>query len=78
MKKLVLLAIVSVLAMMAGVLVCYVFGTTWFMVIYNNSKGSIDLMKVLSLCVFPFLAFDAVKIAVAAVLTNRLKKLTIF
>lgn len=69
---------ISILSMTAGVLVCYVFGTAWFIIVYNNSKGNIDLLKVLSLCVFPFIAFDAVKIAVAAVLTNRLKKLHVF
>jgi len=58
--------------MAAGLIVCYTFGTVWFMAVY--SKGSaITLSKTLALCVTPFLIPDSVKIAAAAVLTNRLK-----
>ena len=56
-------------AMVVGVLVCYAFGTAWFMV----TKGT-DLMTSLSLCVLPFLPFDAVKILLAALLSLRLEK----
>ena len=54
--------------------VCYAFGTAWFIILYNNSGKSMDLANALSLCVVPFLPFDAVKIAVSAVLVNRLHK----
>ena len=54
-------------AMAAGVLVCYAFGTAWFMV----TKGT-DLRTSLSLCVLPFLPFDAVKAALAIALERRL------
>ncbi len=56
-------------AMALGVIVCYVFGTVWFMVI----RGT-DLMSTLSICVFPFLPFDALKILLAAFLSDRLEK----
>lgn len=65
---------VLIIAMILGVLVCYAFGTAWFMILYNNSGKSIDLMSAMSACVIPFLPFDAIKIAVAAVLVNRLQK----
>ncbi len=54
-------------AMTVGVLLCYAFGTIWFML----TKGT-TLMISLSLCVFPFLPADAVKIAAAAMLSKRL------
>lgn len=57
------------LAMAAGVLACYAFGTVWFMVTKHTG-----LMASLSMCVFPFLPFDALKIAVAVVLSLRLEK----
>lgn len=56
------------LAMAAGVLVCYAFGTVWFMA----TKGT-DLMTSLNLCVLPFLPADAVKIALAVILSARLR-----
>ncbi len=57
------------LAMALSVLVCYAFGTAWFMVTKHTG-----LLPSLSLCVFPFLPFDAVKIALAALLSVRLQK----
>ena len=48
---------------------CYTFGTLWFMHITG-----MGLWVSLTYCVFPFLAGDAVKIALAAALTGRLKK----
>lgn len=62
------------LAMIGGVLVCYVFGTAWFAVVYAKTSEPASLLKILGWCVFPFLIPDAIKIALAAILSNRLKK----
>lgn len=56
-------------AMVLGVLACYVFGTAWFMIVTG-----MGLIESLMLCVVPFLLFDAVKIALAMILSNRLSK----
>ena len=58
-----------VIAMVAGVAACYVFGTIWFMVITGMS-----LQLSLTYCVLPFLPGDAVKIALATLLALRLRK----
>ncbi len=55
------------LAMVVGLMVCYAFGTAWFML----TKGT-GLMASLSACVFPFLPGDALKIALAVMLALRL------
>lgn len=60
---------VNILFMAIGILVCYLFGTVWFMIAYKVTFAS-----ALATCVIPFLIPDAVKIAVAAILVNRLKK----
>ncbi|MBR2280633.1 MAG: biotin transporter BioY [Ruminococcus sp.] len=65
---------VLALSMALGLLACYVFGTVWFMLIYNYTMGSISLFSALGMCVVPFLLFDAIKIAAAVVLVNRLDK----
>ena len=62
------------LSMVIGLLVCYAFGTAWFMVLYTNSKGAITLGAVLGMCVIPYIIPDAVKIAVALLLTKALKR----
>ena len=63
-----------ILSMVVGILVCYAFGTAWFAVVYSKTNEPASLATILGWCVIPFLIPDAIKIALAAVLTNRLKK----
>lgn len=62
-----------ILSMVAGLFVCYAFGTAWFLFVYTASTGAVSLLTVLGWCVLPFLPFDGVKIALAAALTLRLR-----
>ena len=66
---------ITAVGMTIGLLVCYIFGTMWFVIMYNNTKGGMSIMKAVHICVIPFLLFDAIKIAVATILSNRLNKL---
>lgn len=66
--------IVLAFSMVAGLIVCYVFGTAWFMLIYTQHSGVIGLSTVLGLCVIPFIIPDLIKIGVALFLAKRLKK----
>lgn len=66
--------IVLAFSMIAGLIVCYVFGTAWFMLIYTQHSGVIGLSTVLGWCVIPFIIPDLIKIGVALFLINRLKK----
>ena len=59
-------------SMVVGVLVCYAFGTAWFMFVYARNTGPIGLGTALGWCVLPYLLPDAVKIALASILTGRL------
>ena len=61
-------------SMVVGLIACYAFGTAWFMVVYTSSKGAIPLGAVLGMCVIPYIIPDAVKIAVALLLTKALKR----
>lgn len=61
-------------SMVLGLLVCYAFGTAWFMVLYARSGETIALGAVLAKCVVPFLLPDAVKIAAALALSARLRR----
>ena len=63
-----------ILSMVVGILVCYAFGTAWFAVVYAKTNEPASLATILGWCVISFLIPDAIKIALAAVLTNRLKK----
>lgn len=64
-----------VLSMITGVIACYFFGTIWFAVIYANQNSSpAALTTILGWCVVPFIIPDGVKIAIASLLTIRLKR----
>lgn len=63
---------VLLLSMAGGILLCYAFGTAWFMAVYARQTGPIGLGTALGWCVFPYLLPDGLKIILAVVLTNRL------
>lgn len=65
----------SVIAMLVGLAVCYLFGTIWFIQVYTSTKGSIGVMAVLGWCVIPFILPDLVKITLAVILSRRLRPL---
>lgn len=56
-------------AMILGVLLCYAVGTVWFMLTAETRLG-----ESLLLCVVPFLLPDAVKIAAAVLVADKLMK----
>lgn len=63
-----------IISMVIGILVCYAFGTAWFAVVYARENTPATLSAILGWCVIPFLIPDAVKIVLASILTNRLKR----
>ncbi len=58
----------------AGLLVCYIFGTGWFYETYLHSTGPVSVWTVLGWCVFPFIIPDIIKIALALVLSQRIRR----
>lgn len=65
---------IKILSMVLGLIVCYLFGTIWFMVVYTNNNGEIGLWSALTMCVIPYIIPDAVKIALAFILSAKLSK----
>jgi Uncharacterized conserved protein len=59
--------------MVLGLLVCYAFGTAWFLLIYVNVTGPVSLSAVLGWCVVPFIVPDLLKIALAFGVTKKFK-----
>ncbi len=66
--------IAMIISMLAGLIVCYTFGTLWFMIVYAHNTGAVALTTVLGWCVIPFIIPDLIKIAVAFLLTGRLSR----
>ena len=63
---------VMIVSMLAGLFVCYAFGTAWYMVLYIRNNGAASLTSVLFACVFPFILPDCVKILLATFLARRI------
>ena len=64
---------VVVAACVLGLVVCYAFGTAWFLVVYARNSGPIGLMTALGWCVFPYIIPDLLKLALAVFLSRRVK-----
>ncbi len=64
---------VRILSMVIGLALCYAFGTVWFMVVYARGTGPIGLLTALTLCVFPFIPFDLLKMVVAILVSQALR-----
>lgn len=61
-----------VFSMVAGLFVCYAFGTLWFMFVYTGGNGSVGLLSALNMCVLPFIIPDLCKIGLAVLIQQRL------
>ena len=66
---------VLAISMLLGLIVCYAFGTIWFMLVYAKTTGQIGVMTALGWCVFPYIIPDLIKIVLALVLCKRLAKI---
>ena len=64
---------VRLTALIGGLLLCYLFGTLWFMVIYARSNAAIGIGTALVWCVVPYLAPDIVKLVLAFGLSASVK-----
>lgn len=65
---------VLTVSMVLGLVVCYAFGTFWFMQVYARTSGPVGVMAALGWCVFPYILPDLGKIALALLLGNRLSR----
>ena len=64
---------VYIAAIVTGLIVCYAFGTTWFIKVYTADDGSkATLAMALSSCVIPYLIPEVIKVILALTIgTNK-------
>lgn len=65
---------VKIAAGVAGMVICYVFGTAWYLILYAMTGSPMGLMTALGYCVFPFIIPDMIKLAIAVLLSQRMRK----
>ena len=59
---------ITIVGMIVGTLVAYFFGTVWFVL-----EMQCQVWYALTVCVFPFIPFDLVKIVIATVLGKAVR-----
>lgn len=60
---------ITILGMIGATLVAYLFGTVWFVI-----QMQCDVWYALTVCVFPFIPFDIIKILIASVLGRLIRR----
>lgn len=62
------------LVLFGGLLLCYLFGTLWFTHVMSAKGSAYTLMQALTLCVFPYIIPDILKLVLAEFLSRRLRR----
>ena len=65
---------IQISSMLLGLFLCYAFGTAWFMFVYARQSGAVTLATALAWCVLPFLIPDLAKMALALLLSTKLRR----
>ena len=63
-----------VIVMLICLIICYAFGTAWFIVVYAKTAETVGLITALGWCVIPFIIPDLAKMGVAILIASRLRK----
>lgn len=56
-----------------GNVICYLFGTLWFVLVYTADGKAVSFGAALLTCVVPYIVPDVVKLVLALVVSKRLK-----
>ena len=67
-------SLTEVISLIIGLIVCYAFGSVWFMYIYMRDTGEVGFVTVLLWCVIPFIVPDLIKLALAFLISKRVKR----
>ena len=66
--------VLRIISMCICIVVCYACGTAWYCFVYLSGNVN-NLAGALSICVFPFIIPDIIKIFIADILYSRLSKI---
>ena len=68
---------IQIAGLIVGLLICYLFGTLWFVKVYAGQSMNTGVAAAFSVCVLPFIIPDLVKLALAYTVSRRMKKIGI-
>ncbi|MBR4721161.1 MAG: biotin transporter BioY [Clostridia bacterium] len=64
---------ISIISLVLGLFLCYIFGTVWFFIY----KGNMSFISAVLICVVPFIIPDLLKLALAVIAVKRIKKASV-
>ena len=65
--------IVNLIASFAGLIVCYIFGTLWYVLLFIKNGDTISFTSALTICVLPFIIPDILKIVLSVAISEKIK-----
>lgn len=65
----------KIIASFSGLIICYVFGTIWYILLFVENGNAISFTSALTICVLPFVIPDALKILLSVTISQRVNKL---
>ncbi len=64
----------NIISSALGLIICYAFGTAWFMLVFTKKSGEIGFVTALSACVLPYIIPDVIKIILANGISLKIRK----
>lgn len=65
---------VNLIASFMGLIVCYIFGTLWYILLFIKNGEAISFISAFTICVLPFIIPDILKIVLSVALSERINK----
>ncbi len=66
--------LINLIASFMGLIVCYIFGTLWYILLFIKNGEAINFISALTICVLPFIIPDVLKIVLSVVISEKINK----
>lgn len=66
--------IINLIASFMGLIVCYIFGTLWYILLFIKNGEAINFISAFTICVLPFIIPDILKIVLSVVISEKINK----
>ena len=67
--------LINLIASFMGLIVCYIFGTLWYILLFIKNGEAINFISDLTICVLPFIIPDVLKILLSVTISGKIKKI---
>ncbi len=67
--------IINLISSFLGLIVCYIFGTLWYIFLFIKNGEFVGFASAFTICVLPFIIPDILKILLSVTISERVKKI---